>query len=312
LSFLGVVSIAGHAQKASFQFTYEAHVRDIPANAKSFSMVVPVPESGPYQEIADLSIATEQDYQFQQGERFGNRYLLIQAEGQGAPDSVDFAMSFKVTRQKVAAAENYRNGREDKGKYTKADSLIPLNATIRKEAENALSKGEESRGQYARSFYEYLIGTMQYDKSGEGWGQGDAIYACNAKQGNCTDFHSLFIGMCRTQEIPARFHIGFPVPKEPREGEIKGYHCWAEFFSSKKGWVPLDISEAWKNTDKKDFYFGGLDPHRVKFTSGRDIPVQIQPGVTKQLNYFIYPKVFVNQKAFEKVDTRFYYHYQEP
>ena len=34
---------------------------------------------------------------------------------------------------------------------------------------------------------------MRYDKSGIGWGRGDALYACDAKRGNCTDFHALLM-----------------------------------------------------------------------------------------------------------------------
>src|SRR5260370_352374 len=57
--------------------------------------------------------------------------------------------------------------------------------------------GEETRGMQdplakARAIYDYVIATMRYDKSGSGWGNGDAIWACTAKRGNCTDFHSLF------------------------------------------------------------------------------------------------------------------------
>jgi transglutaminase-like putative cysteine protease len=38
----------------------------------------------------------------------------------------------------------------------------------------------------ARAIYNYVIATMHYDKSG--WGNGDGIWACTAKRGNCTDF----------------------------------------------------------------------------------------------------------------------------
>jgi len=49
---------------------------------------------------------------------------------------------------------------------------------------------------------------MRYDKSGIGWGRGDAVYACDAKTGNCSDFHSYFIALARSIGIPARFAIG--------------------------------------------------------------------------------------------------------
>jgi len=29
-------------------------------------------------------------------------------------------------------------------------------------------------------------------------------------------------------------------------------NCWAEFYSHKTGWVPVDISEAWKAKQKED------------------------------------------------------------
>jgi transglutaminase-like putative cysteine protease len=77
----------------------------------------------------------------------------------------------------------------------------------------------------ARAIYDYVIATMRYDKSGTGWGNGDAVWACTAKRGNCTDFHSLFIGMMRAAGIPARFEIGFPLPTDQRAGTVPGFSC---------------------------------------------------------------------------------------
>jgi hypothetical protein len=68
------------------------------------------------------------------------------------------------------------------------------------------------------------------------------IYACEVGRGNCTDFHSLFIGLARAAGIPARFVMGFPLPVGQSEGGITGYHCWAEFYDEGLGWVPLDAS----------------------------------------------------------------------
>jgi len=76
------------------------------------------------------------------------------------------------------------------------------------------TKGLDRRLDKARAIYDYVPSIMRYDKTGEGWGRGDAIYACNVKKGNCTDFHALFIGMARAAGIPARFEIGFPLPRD--------------------------------------------------------------------------------------------------
>jgi transglutaminase-like putative cysteine protease len=54
---------------------------------------------------------------------------------------------------------------------------------------------------------------MRYDKTGTGWGRGDVLYACDAKKGNCTDFHSLFIAMARSQGIPATLRGRVPASR---------------------------------------------------------------------------------------------------
>jgi len=156
----------------------------------------------------------------------------------------------------------------------------------------------------AKAAYDYLFTNMRYDKTGTGWGRGDAVWACDAKHGNCTDFHSPFIGMLRTDGIPARFDIGFPLPENKDKGDIAGYHCWAEFYAPKTGWIPVDISEAWKAKEKQDYFFGSVDANRVQFSTGRDItlsPKQDGPA----LNYFVYPYVEVDSKPYDKVDKQF-------
>lgn len=300
------IPIKGIGQKAFFQFTYEVHANQLPVDAKSLSVLVPVPKSNKHQSIRNLTIESNATYAIKNGSEFSNRYLVVNMTKGQIKDSFNLSMTFKVKRNPIESNKAYQKGSENLQRFQKADSLIPLNSQIRKEAEKALD-GERSTMKKARAFYDYLVNSMTYDKSGEGWGRGDALYACNAKKGNCTDFHSLFIGMSRSEQIPARFHVGFPIPKEKKEGEIKGYHCWAEFFQGDKGWVPVDISEAWKDQDKKDYYFGSLDPYRVRFTSGRDVPVEIRNGVTKQLNYFVYPKLFKDGDAYTKFSTKFHF-----
>jgi transglutaminase-like putative cysteine protease len=132
------------------------------------------------------------------------------------------------------------------------------------------------------------------------------VWACDSGYGNCSDFHSLFISLARTEKIPAKFEIGFPLPEKAASGDIPGYHCWAKFWVSGKGWVPVDISEASKHPEMKDYYFGNLTPDRVAFSSGRDlelVPKQDGPP----LNFFIYPYVEVGGKPYaqDKVEKKF-------
>jgi len=135
---------------------------------------------------------------------------------------------------------------------------------------------------------------MRYDKSGKGWGRGDALYACDSRTGNCTDFHAYFIGLCRAINIPARFAIGFTIPANVASGNIGGYHCWAEFHAEGK-WVPVDISEADKHSELAEYYFGHHPANRLELSRGRDILPNPAPK-SGPFNYFFGPHLEVDGK----------------
>ena len=187
----------------------------------------------------------------------------------------------------------------NQARWLAADRLVPLDDKIRALAQEVVSQAHATTPlAKARAIYEHVVSTMKYDKTGQGWGRGDIYYACDARRGNCTDFHAVFIGYCRAQGIPARFSIGLPLPAERGKGEIKGYHCWAEFYTTQTGWVPIDASEAAKDPSRRGYFFGAHDENRVEFTRGRDltlVPKQAGPP----LNYFVYPYAEADGKAVE-------------
>jgi transglutaminase-like putative cysteine protease len=112
------------------------------------------------------------------------------------------------------------------------------------------------------------------------------------------------MSMARSQHIPSRFEIGFPLPADKHAAEIPGYHCWTEFYNEQAGWVPIDISEAWKHQDKRDYFFGAHDVNRVQFTMGRDLTLNPKQAGAP-LNYFIYPYVEVAGKEYSNVAIDF-------
>jgi len=172
-----------------------------------------------------------------------------------------FDIEYEVTRREriawsqsprlVAAALTGKERRDD----LQPDALVPITG-LPAELAVKVTAGKTQTLDKARAIYDYVFTTMGYDKTGTGWGRGDVLYACDAKKGNCTDFHSLFIAMSRSQGIPARFEIGFPLPADKHSGEIAGHHCWSDFYIDGKGWIPVDISEAWKHPEKRDCFFG--------------------------------------------------------
>ena len=135
-----------------------------------------------------------------------------------------------------------------------------------------------------------VVSLYQQAKDNDGdytFGNGNSIYACDIGVGNCTDYHSYFMSLSRIMSVPARFHMGFSIP-DGLSGKIGGYHCWADYYINGEGWYPVDISEADKNPEKKDYFFGTVNYNRVEFSTGRDLDLH---NYNKHVNFFIYPLV---------------------
>ena len=289
--------------KRSFRFQYQVVVRNLSRAAQRLDLWIPVPRSGAFQRVWDLEIDSPVPYRIVSDPEYGNRMAYIHAEGR-LPERIVVTLRFKATRQAYSAWAEFELPRATPAeleRFLQPDSLVPVSGKIAEEAK-AVAGGIRGTRDKAKALYDHLVETMEYDKSGQGWGRGDALYACDARRGNCTDFHSLFIGMARSLGIPARFVIGFPLPENVQQGPISGYHCWAEFYLDGKGWVPVDASEARKHPEKRRFLFGGLDANRIAFTVGRDIRL-VPPVTSKRLNYFVYPFVLVDGREYPEVET---------
>jgi len=324
LAFALVAVIAAHAGRGaaaepsgavparSFEFTYHVHVPANPDSANPTHLWIPLPQADGYQDLHGLHIDSPVSYVQARDLEYGNAFAAFTPTAQQSVAGFDVALRFTAVRREhkvaldAAALQNVSasTSRDPSlQRYLEPDKLVPLNGTISELAKQHTA-GDTTPLQKARHIYDYVLATMRYDKTGEGWGRGDAVWACTSKRGNCTDFHSLFIGMMRSSGIPARFEIGFPLPEGKTEGDIPGYHCWAEFYLAGLGWVPVDPSEDWKNPAKRDFFFGAHDTNRVFFTYGRDI--RLSPDQKSDpLNYFIYPYAETNGQPLKNLRAHF-------
>jgi transglutaminase-like putative cysteine protease len=296
-------------RQRDFRFTYHSEIA-IPAGANHVEAWIPLPREDQFQRITSLNVDTPVHHEIVEQNHNGNRLLHLEASAP-VPASIPVTLSFEVKRSEEAPnlERAQRNVPEPSGdefaEFLGPDKLVPLDGRIA-QVSNKLGDETASPWQQAQIIYEYVVGVMSYDKTGKGWGRGDAIYACDVRRGNCTDFHSLFIALARSRGIPARFTIGFPIGKA-KSGEVPGYHCWAEFYSGGE-WVPVDASEAWKNPARHAYYFGRLDAARVAFTMGRDLKLTPRPQ-GEPLNYLIYPYVEVDGKPLAKESIKNHFEY---
>lgn len=298
-------------QTRTFRFIYNFTVKDIPPGAKRVRVWIPVPQTDDYQTVRVLAVKAPVKTRMTREPEYGNRMMYAEIQSPGA-GKAEFTLEYKITRREYSRGDYAQLEPTDQkpavvsasmSRLIAPDRLIPTDGKI-KELAVEVTGTQSGTVAKAKAAYDYLFTNMRYDKTGSGWGRGDAVWACDAKRGNCTDFHSPFIGMLRADGIPARFDIGFPLPEDRDKGDIAGYHCWAEFYAPKTGWIPVDISEAWKAKQKEDYFFGSVDANRVLFSAGRDItlsPKQDGPA----LNYFVYPYVEVDGSPYDKLDKQF-------
>jgi transglutaminase-like putative cysteine protease len=295
--------VTAEPKARTFKFTYEVTVTGL-APGEQARVWLPVPQTTDDQEVLAVDKHFPAEAALNTETRLGNQmfYLGARADADG---NIPLKAVYTIKRKEV-------KGETDKGLQGMLDQYLKFDPLSRpdgkqKELLNGKKLSDDSMAK-AKELYEIVNGMLRYAKEGTEWGRGDVDWVCDSKYGNCTDFHSLFIALARSEKIPARFEIGFGLPEKRGSGEVTGYHCWAKFKPQGKGWVPVDISEANKNPKLKDYYFGNLTEDRVTFSTGRDLtlsPKQAGPP----LNFFVYPYVEVGDKPYpaDKVKRKFSY-----
>jgi transglutaminase-like putative cysteine protease len=287
-----------------FEFTYEATLKDAPAESRTAYVWIPCPPSNAHQSIKNTQVVSDMPYEVVTEPRYGNRSFRFRAAPgvalQTATVRFEVERRERVHRPGASPADGPRDG--DTGRWLLPDKRVPLDDFVRRSADETVT-GMKTALEKARAIYDYTVRELKYDKSGEGWGRGDIYWACDHKRGNCTDFHAVFIGFSRAEGIPARFEIGFPIPRDRPSGEIAGYHCWADFYLDGFGWVPVDASEANKDPSRREYFFGAHDENRMLFTVGRDLTLPGMEG--PPLNYFVYPYAEVDGAPYAAVAKRF-------
>lgn len=296
--------VAAEVQPKSrtFRFTYGATLTELKPGA-GVRVWIPVATNTFDQEASIVTVELPDGYQETNDSSRGNNLIYFEAKANETGE-VPMKVLYRVTRREITPAR-YEPISEG-GDWKKASKLVPTSEQLRKVIlDDGLAKG--SSMQIAKRLYAGVDKHMSYDKPADkpGWGQGDAVWACDARFGNCTDFHSLFISAARSLDIPARFEIGFPIPETRGSGEVGGYHCWAKF-QSEGSWVPVDISEADKDPTMAEYYFGNLTENRVTFSMGRDLV--LQPATAAEtVNYLAYPYAEVDGKPHKSFRKEFRY-----
>lgn len=268
-----------------FAFRYWA---ELPTITESARMWLPFPESDTFQTVEVESMDVPGKQRMLTDKEYGNSVLFLELGPEDSEKTLEIVFRVQRHEKAVYAAQDGEPER-----YLRPERLVPDDARFGVIAEKVV-EGKKTDLVRARALYDHVIDNMRYMKYGSGWGKGDANYACDAQSGNCTDFHSYFIALARSVDIPARFAIGAAIPSARNEGGVSGYHCWAEFYANGRWW-PVDISEGDKYTGLATYYFGHHPANRIELSRGRDLIVEPGPE-SGPINFLAYPVLEIGGK----------------
>ena len=272
-SLLGVI-------EGEDRFTFEYAVQ-LPLTAGR--LWVPRPQSDAFQDVSILSVDAPMPLLEVRDTVQGNLAFFGELDALADPDA-SAERTLTITCSVVRKEKSPYAGEVSLGDLTGSADL-PIGGRFAEIVDSVAMRGD-SPLMNARRLYDYVIDHVRYAKQGT-YGTGNATFACDAKSGNCTEFHALFISLARTAGIPARFGIGASIPSARNDGGTDGYHCWAEFHADGKWW-PVDISEADKYTALATYYFGHHPANRIELSRGRDLA--FEPGPTDgPIPFFAYP-----------------------
>jgi len=222
LSSLLVLAQPALAQKERhFSFHYAFTVKNV-SPGERVRVWIPLAHSDAFQDVKVASKGGDLQLKQVHQPEYGNEVLYAETSKAGK-DEYKFSVDYDVVRREHVVLVNgkplpdlqlskARPGRVELARFLEADRLVPVTGLPAQLAAQK-TKGAATPLEEAKDIYGYVFRTMKYDKSGEGWGHGDTLWACDSKHGNCTDFHSVFISMARAEKIPARFQIGFPISR---------------------------------------------------------------------------------------------------
>jgi transglutaminase-like putative cysteine protease len=273
--------------------------------------------SSPHQTIESTEIEGPFAPEDTTDETFGNSGFYLAPTGSREAQLVRFVfVATRTTRTSLPASEFAHLDFEDDPEadpalapFLAANLNVPTDGFIAYQARSVASPADLPQAR-ALAVYDHLLETLEYDWAGCTPDRiadlGNLKKACDLRTGTCTEWHGLYVGYLRALGVPAQFCFGFNIPTKAPEGPIPGYHCWAELMMPRAGWFPVDVTEAWKAPEDREFYFGSLDCNRIQFHVGRDLILRPRQSASV-VDKWIFGHAELGGKAFQLEQLAFSY-----
>ena len=277
---------------------------------------IPYPVSDKDQNITDVTVSGDYTTSAVYTDTTYSTPMLYARWEKGAPGR-KLTFSFRAKRNEVIRRDfPVREAAWDPADYAlylQATKSGPVDGEVGKLAAK-ITAGKKTVLEKAKAVYDWTCENTYRDPKTRGCGAGDVCALLSKPGGKCADIHSVFVALARAAGVPAREVFGIRMGKKEREDVTTWQHCWAEFYLPGYGWVPVDaadvrkamLTENLKLSDAKTaeyraYFWGGIDPYRVKLSVGRDLILNPpQPG--EPVNYLMYPFARVGDKIIDWLD----------
>ncbi len=158
-------------------------------------------------------------------------------------------------------------------KYIKSEEFLKQTSEIKKKTQE-ITKNDKSILDKIRSIFNFAVYNFEYRYPVKRRGA-EKLNLSDLK-GDCAEYSSLFVTMCRTLKIPARNSTGFIISlKNKKIAE----HSWASVYLKPYGWIDFDTQYASTEKNKIKKYFGQRGDYRIIFANGFNIP--LKPAILK-------------------------------
>jgi len=264
------------AETRTYKIRQTVALQDVPASAKEVRLWVPIPADGAWQHVVDRRVVEAPA-----------GWTLVHQSASGADMIVATAKGGAVVQVVVETTVVRESPVVDLAATSSADMQPPLftaelatdaplmsaDAAMTAIASKACTGVSDPRQKVVRLLDAVADAADHYSKdpTKPQCGRGAAEDCMKNGGGCCTDLHSLFIAMARSQGIPARLQFGYRLKSEKEGTDYDpSYRCWVEYFLPGSGWVPTDIvvADAGEPAARAAQY-GRLDARRVWLWQGR-------------------------------------------
>lgn len=176
-------------------------------------------------------------------DKFGNMYAYYDATGMLKNEKLVITIERRiksstfVTDEPILARSNGSVTDENRI-YIEPQERVESNVKEIIDKANEITENLATDYRKASAIFEYVNTKLKYTTTSSASNKG-ALAALKSLSGVCEEFATLFVALCRAEEIPARVVAGYKVEQLDGVDSLVD-HAWAEIYLDDYGWLPVE------------------------------------------------------------------------